>query len=135
MKRWNFASFVLAARTEMRSSRRSFLAAAFSCGLAGRAHAQSAPWLLGRWELKYDPDGSPKDMIEFGPSSQVISFGPDGQQTTGVYVWKEGEVRASFALRNGKVLPLVFTPSPDRRQLWLKSARTGKTAIYEKLRF
>lgn len=111
-----------------------FLLALLLLAAIGLAHAQSAPWLLGRWELKYDPDGSPKDAIVFGTSSQVVSLAPDGRQTAGIYAWKDEEVKVSFALSDGKILPLSFVPSPDRRQLWLKSRRTGKTAIYEKVK-
>ena len=82
-------------------SRRVLLAAMF-LGAITTARADTAPWLVGRWELKFDPDGSPKDFLEFGDAGQVVSISPQGRQAPGVYVVKTEGIKASFVLPNGK---------------------------------
>jgi hypothetical protein len=113
--------------------------AACACAALGLARqparAQQAPaWLLGRWELAYDPDGSAKDFLEFSTGGEVVNISPTGRHTPGMYGVKEEGVRASFVLPSGKTLPLLLVPTPDRRQLKLRSSRTGNTAVYEKAR-
>ena len=96
------------------------------------AHAQEHSWLLGQWELKFDPDHSPKDFLEFGGSGQVTSISPQGRLVSGLYSVKDDGVKVSLALPNGKALPLLFVPSQDKRQLRLKSSKTGSISVYEK---
>ncbi len=111
---------------------RRLLLAALCLGTLATAHAQRPPWLVGRWELKFDPDGSPKDFLEFDGDGQVVSISPLGRQVSGVYAINEEGVRVSLLLPNGKTFPITLTPTPDKRQLKMKSARTGNISVYEK---
>lgn len=129
--RW--AGRVLSGKTEMQMRRRGVVLTIL-LGSTSVVQAQGEAWLKGRWELKFDPDGSPKDHLEFGESGQVANISPQGRVVSGLYVVRDGTVRISFVLPNGKTLPLMLVPSEDRRQLRLKSEKTGNVAIYEKAR-
>jgi hypothetical protein len=100
---------------------------------AGAFAQQSPGWLLGRWELAFDPDGSTKDFLEFHKGGEVVNISSQGRHTQGMYGVQDEGVRASFVLPNGKTLPLLLVPTADRRQLKLRSSRTGNTAVYEKV--
>lgn len=119
-------------QTQVESRSRRVLLAAMLLGAIAPVRAETASWLIGRWELKFDPDGSPKDFLEFGEGGQVVNISPQGRQAAGVYVIKEDGVKASFALPNGKTLPFLFIPTTDKRQLQVRSSRTGNVAVYEK---
>lgn len=122
------------ARTPVEHRPRRALLAAMLLGAILPARAEPGSWLLGRWELKLDPDGNARDFLEFDNGGQVVNISPQGRQATGVYVIKEDGVKASFVLPNGKTLPFLFIPTIDKRQLQVRSAKTGKVAVYEKVR-
>jgi len=94
--------------------------------------AGTPSWLLGRWELKFDPDGSEKDFLEFNTGGQVINISPTGRQMTGIYVLKEEGVKTSFVLPNGKMISATMIPSDNKRELRMKNSPTGKFTVYEK---
>ena len=94
--------------------------------------AATPAWLLGRWELKFDPDGSEKDFLEFNTGGQVISISPTGRQMTGIYVLKEEGVKTSFVLPNGKMISAIMIPSDNKRELRMKNSPTGQFTIYAK---
>ena len=121
-------------QTRVESRSRRMLLMAMLVGAIAPVRAETAPWLLGRWERKVDPDGSAKDFLEFGEAGQVINISSQGRQAAGLYVVKEEGVKASFVLQNGKTKPLLFIPTTDKRQLQVRSARTGKVSVYEKAR-
>lgn len=116
-------------RTQIQSRSRRMLLVAMLLGAIAPARAETASWLLGRWELKFDPDGSPKDFLEFGEGGQVVNISPQRRQAAGVYVIKEEGVKASFVMPNGKTLPFLFIPTTDKRQLQVMSSRTGNVAV------
>ena len=83
-------------------------------GAAAVVGAADDGWLLGRWELIRDPDGSPKDWLEFTPDGQVVLIKPDGQRL------------------GARSVIITLTPGSDKKELFARSGRTGNTAVYEK---
>jgi len=53
--------------------------------LAAPAWAADPAWLLGRWELRRDPDGGSQDWIEFAGDGKVAVAKRDGRRFTGRY--------------------------------------------------
>ena len=98
---------------------------------AAMASATDQVWLLGHWEMTRDPDGGPKDSLEFATDGRVISSKPDGQRLTGRYVASEAEVQMNFKVGNMSVI-ITLAADPDQKHLYARSARTGNTAVYEK---
>ena len=43
-------------------------------------------WLFGKWELYYDPDGSPKDYLYFNENGTFVSKFPDHSDIEGTYI-------------------------------------------------
>jgi len=106
-----------------------FLVALISCCAPPVVIGADAGWLLGRWELKHDTDGSPRDYLEFGEGAQVTSIDPSGRRVEGLYRVSDDAVDASFPLANGTTLKLHMLV--DRQhQLSIRSARTGGVAVY-----
>jgi len=96
------------------------------------AAAAEPAWLVGRWELVRDPDGNPKDFLEFSADGQVASIKLDGQRFTGRYVVSDSSVRLNFQIGARSVV-IDLAPAADRKQLYTRSAQTGKIAVYGKL--
>ena len=100
---------------------------------AAPASAAEQTWLLGRWEMTRDPDGSPKDWLEFAPDGRVAAVKLNGQRLTGRYVATESEVALTFKVGNESVI-INLTVDTDKKLLYARSATTGNTAVYEKQR-
>jgi len=89
---------------------------------------QTDDWLTGTWVLCEDPDGSPKDSLQFNP---------DG---TGLVIRAKGNIefshrRAGLAVSilanaNGKAIPIELSAAPSHDKLLAHSEKTGNTAIY-----
>lgn len=101
--------------------------------LAPSAFAASPDWLLGRWELTHDPEGNPKDWLEFHPDGRAFSIAPSGRRVPGEYTVGNGEVRIVYTLA-GRQIPITLTFEPDRARLFARSARTGTASTYEKVK-
>lgn len=96
-----------------------------------RAWAADDGWLLGRWELVRDPDGSPKDWLEFTPDGRVVAIKSDGQRFGGRYVASETAVQLNYKVGNLSII-ITLEPGHDKKELFARSARTGNNAVYEK---
>jgi hypothetical protein len=88
-------------------------------------------WLLGRWEMVRDPDGGPKNWLEFGPDGTVVSIKSGGERMTGRYIASEAEVKVYFKVGTLSVITTLAADG-DGKHLYTRSARTGNTAVYEK---
>jgi hypothetical protein len=114
---------------------RSGRAAAFALALlvlfAAVAPATEDGWILGRWELIRDPDGNPKDWLEFATDGRMTTIAASGQRFHGQYAVTGSEVLLNYKVGNESIL-ITLTYGLDRRQLYARSARTGNTAVYEK---
>lgn len=114
--------------------RRLLVAAVLAATLAGGVPAASAAdnaWLLGRWELVRDDDGSPKDWLEFAGDGRVFLIKPNGERLAGRYVTAGTGVQLHFTV-GSRSLTIPLAPSSDRKQLLTRSGQTGKTGVYEK---
>lgn len=95
------------------------------------ASAADQAWLLGRWEMTHDPDGGPRDSLEFTTDGHVTSTKPNGQQVIGRYTASEAAVQMNFKVGTLSVI-VTLAADPDKKHLYAKSGRTGNTAVYEK---
>jgi len=95
------------------------------------AWAADPAWLLGRWELLRDPDGGAQDWIEFARDGQVAVAKRNGRRFTGRYQASEAEVQIDYKIGSESVIT-TLTPSSDRRELYARSAVTGRNAVYGK---
>jgi hypothetical protein len=88
-------------------------------------------WILGRWELIRDPDGSPKDWLEFAADGRVVAIKPDGQRFGGRYIASESAVQLNYKIGTQSII-ITLEPGFDKKELFARSDRTGNTAVYEK---
>jgi hypothetical protein len=93
--------------------------------------AEDDSWLVGKWELSYDPDGAKKDWLEFLPNGDAWSIGANGK-IQGMYIVDEDTVKAVFTW---KKKDFIMTFHADRQNNLLKivTSHTGKESIYKKM--
>lgn len=87
-------------------------------------------WLIGKWQLHYDPDGGKTDFIEFRANGDAISSGPLGQ-VEGLYVLAPNSVKAVFTYRD-KDFIMTFFFNEARDELRIVTSHTGRESIYKK---
>ncbi len=95
--------------------------------------AAERDWLVGKWELYHDPDGSPKDWLEFERDGKMTSYSAKGRSVPGEYSINDGSISIVLDF-GGKAVPLRVTYSPDRKKLLYYSSRSGNTAEYRKIK-
>lgn len=95
------------------------------------ASAAGKEWLLGKWELFYDPEGNEKDWVEFSNGGEVTSIAATGRRIPGIYTVSDSEVKVTLSYK-GLAIPIRFQYTPERNQLLLYSEKTGNTSVYEK---
>ena len=100
-------------------------------GLSSVQAAGDNEWLLGKWGMSYDPDGSEKDWIEFLPEGQVVSISAKGRRTPGEYTVRGPDVSITFHV-NGRDIALPMKYDAGRKALLNYSERTGHSAEYRK---
>lgn len=88
-------------------------------------------WLLGKWELSYDPDDAPKDWLEFTAEGDVYSEGPMGR-VEGMYVITAGGVKAVFTVKDKDII-MNFRYDEQDRALKITTSRTGRASVYRKV--
>ncbi|HET8532530.1 MAG TPA: hypothetical protein VFO08_15375 [Methylomirabilota bacterium] len=98
---------------------------------AAPAWAADQAWLLGRWELLRDPDGGAQDWIEFAADGHVAVAKRNGRRFTGRYHASDESVQIDYKIGSESVIT-TLRPSTDKRELYARSAVTGKNAVYEK---
>jgi hypothetical protein len=88
-------------------------------------------WIVGRWELIRDPDGSPRDWLEFASDGRMVAIKSDGQRFGGRYIASETAVQLNYKVGTQSII-ITLEPGHDKKELFARSARTGNTAVYEK---
>jgi len=92
--------------------------------------ADEYDWVVGKWQLAYDPDGGETDYLEFMENGDVISRGPQGE-VTGFYVAAHGMVKAVLTI-NDKDLILSFFHNNDNTELRIVTSDSGIESVYRK---
>ena len=90
-------------------------------------------WVIGKWELVYDPDNSEKDWLEFLPNGDVYNIWPDGTKISGIYVVTAKGVKAVFTY-NGKDLITTFHVDEQYRHLKIVTSPSGTESVYRKMK-
>ena len=88
-------------------------------------------WLLGKWELTYDPDGAKKDYLEFLADGDAYSTGPLGKQG-GFYVVSADSVKAVFTYKDKDII-MTFHFNEARDELRIVTSHTGRESIYKRV--
>ena len=104
-----------------------------ACLLGPAAVAADQGWLVGKWEMSFDPDGNEKDWLQFSADGKVVSISASGNGPAGTYVVSGNEVQMTFQLKSRSV-SMTLTISPDKKKLLNHSKRTGKTAEYTRVK-
>lgn len=102
--------------------------------LAGGAQLRAADeeWLIGTWELHYDPDGARTDWLIFEPDGDVISRGPQGREFHGMYISTPEGVKTVFT-HEGQDVIATFHHGDDRQVLKIVTSASGEESVYRKV--
>lgn len=95
------------------------------------AHAEDE-WLVGKWRLHFDPDGSKTDFIEFRADGDAISTGPNGE-VEGLYIVSPESVKAVFTYKEQDFI-MTFFYNGKRDELRIVTSHTGRESIYKKIK-
>ena len=88
-------------------------------------------WLIGKWRLHFDPDGSKTDFVEFKADGDAISSGPNGE-FEGLYIVSPESVKAVFTYKE-KDFIMTFHFNDARDELRIVTSHTGRESIYKKI--
>jgi hypothetical protein len=94
--------------------------------------ADDNDWLVGKWELTRDPDGNPKDWLEFSADGHASTTTAEGRRIPGRYVIKELSIEVVYSY-NGKMIPLELHYSSNKDRLFAFSKQTKHTSEYQKV--
>ncbi|MDH5184151.1 MAG: hypothetical protein OEX12_09705 [Gammaproteobacteria bacterium] len=95
------------------------------------AQADDYHWVVGKWQLSYDPDGSKTDYLEFFANGDVVSSGDYGE-VRGFYIAAHGMVKAVLTV-DKKDLILTFFHNDKHTQLRIVTSNSGKASVYTKM--
>jgi hypothetical protein len=85
--------------------------------------------LVGLWVLCQDPDGSPKDSLEFFAEGYGFSRRPNAAVSPFLFKESGGQVMLAVNAK-GNLLTIYLSVAADYSRLTLKSARTGSESFY-----
>lgn len=106
-----------------------FLSTVFSSHALEKNH-----WIIGIWELSYDPDGNSKDWIEFTKEGHVYSINSDKTiRVPGTYKVSESKILVLFSWK-GNNIPMEYTYKDSKEVLYVYSEKTSNTSKYVKLK-
>ena len=94
--------------------------------LGGCADDSDRNWLVGSWELAYNPAEDDEDVLVFHKDGSMEIQTIDGRKVTGRYQIDGDRLDLQLALAT-RILEVSFTISPDRSRLIFE--KTG--AYYE----
>ena len=114
-------------------NRLNLAAAAVALALStGSLLAGDQSWLIGTWELTYDPAGAEKDWMEFAADGQAFSIAPNHKRVPGRYVVTEREIRITYKIK-GKLIAHTLTFTSDKKKLLGSSAKSGAHSEYQRV--
>ena len=94
---------------------------------------QDKNWLIGKWELHYDPDGDDKDWLEFMKDGSVTNLSQDGREISGEYEVSGNIIELIYSY-NGKKIPMKLSINTDRNKLLYYSKNTKNTSEYMRIK-
>lgn len=108
------------------------LSTALVAAACGNVIAAETDWIVGKWELAQDPDGNPKDWMEFSADGKVVSINPKNQSMQGSYSVSPQHVAMVFLDSKGQNIPIMLTHSIEKQELQIRSTKTGNISTYKK---
>ena len=93
----------------------------------------SDDWIVGKWELSYDPDGRKKDWIEFHTNGDAWSVWQNGERIEGLYIVAPHSIKAVFTYKDQDVI-MTFFFDEKKQKLKIVTSASGKESIYTKVK-
>lgn len=96
------------------------------------ATAQSDGWIIGTWQLSYDPDGDSKDTLTFKTGNQFTNIDSKGNTFNGTYEVNNGRVKVDLTKQGKTFMSFMLGYEKAKDALHFYSEKTKKTSIYKK---
>jgi hypothetical protein len=81
----------------------------------GTGREAGPDWLLGTWALAHDPDGDPRDWLEFADNGALTVRAPDGREFAGEWRLDGDTVRMTLVVDGRRLgIDLVAAAARDR---------------------
>ncbi len=116
----------------MRSISKLLLTTLFALLMTTSAFAQSNDWLMGTWQLSYDPDGDPTDKLVFKPGNAFTNITANGKSLNGKYEVNNGRVKVVLEKQGKPYMAFFLGFEKSRDSLHFYSESTKKTSVYKK---
>ncbi|HED39097.1 MAG TPA: hypothetical protein ENJ13_01545 [Chromatiales bacterium] len=94
-----------------------FMVTLASCGADGQ---QDSGWLLGKWELAYNPENDDDDALIFDSDDTVTVLAEKGGKMQGTYQYVGNQVRIALPTSR-QTINVEFEVSSDHSKLIYKS--------------
>lgn len=102
---------------------------------SSNVYADDNSWLLGEWEMAYDPDGDTKDILSFSEGGEFrTTEASTGRQVKGRYVVKSDVINLSLISKGKIFMKLKLTYTDKRDKLFYNPEKTDDPAYYTKLK-
>ena len=96
--------------------------------------AENEEWLFGTWTAIADEDGTPADVMAFGPNGKHTNYGIGCAVNAEMsYHTHNGDIYVTSEITGKGPVALVFRPSADKNTLVYTSPRTRNNATYARL--
>ncbi|MBI3562969.1 MAG: hypothetical protein HY080_14760 [Gammaproteobacteria bacterium] len=88
-------------------------------------------WVLGKWKMRFDPEGSATDYLEFLTNGDVVNISHDGARVDGMYVVSDDRITTVFS-KNGKDVIATFFFDAQHTTLRIVTGKSGQETLYQK---
>jgi hypothetical protein len=92
-------------------------------------------WMIGAWEMTYDEDGTPADIMEFRADGTHVFWGIPSAcvpHLTNYHVHL-GDIYVTIEVPGQGPIAAIFRPNEGRTKLVFTSPRTRNSATYQRL--
>ncbi len=96
-------------------------------------HAANDDWIIGKWQLSYDPHNAKTDWLEFLPNGDAYNTWQNGERIQGLYIVAPDSVKAVFTYKD-KDMIMTFHFNDAKDQLKIVTSKTGKESVYTKIK-
>lgn len=97
------------------------------------ALAGSNDWLLGKWQMTYDPDGDTKDVLSFSKGGEFVTAeASTGREIKGMYVVESDRIDISLIHQGQIFMKLQLTYDGSKNKLYYNPDNTNDPAYYTK---
>lgn len=103
--------------------------------VSSNVYADPNAWLVGKWQMAYDPDGDTKDVLTFAEGGEFrTTEASTGKSIEGMYRVGSSEIDVRLVYQGQTFMTLRLEYNSQKDKLYYDPDSTGDPAYYVKLR-